>query len=432
MRVGRRRWRIDRFNRLIESDVRETAKILRAAGARAVVGIPFHKETGNLGTLVAKLQADLESRNHHAGIVVVGEHRTKDLLFDVPLPPSSASVTVTRFAKPFSFGQKPGLSRRSWSHWAILQIAGRCRADVVFIDADVRNSEGWVNRFLDAVQQRGAMVAVADYVRPFAGDDAIVHVWDSLIFGALFRKWVAFRHGGDYAISREFIRAVANDQSIMRERTYTMDSVVIARAVSAGGLVEAVWLGTKEHEPVLPGNVFKRLPDLVQSVFEDVATHLPALLRMARQETAPASRDPAPPNLMMRDLIGPEFRRDLHIDMTQRFHRHAIDIRHTFGSAPFSAIASAMNTGSAEHVALSPRLWAKATLRFLTRYIRRTESAARDVLAKAYVPILELGVLGFLNRTFDLSYEDSLLCLERDYLPTFQQIWNALSRRWPR
>jgi hypothetical protein len=147
------------------------------------------------------------------------------------------------FFKPFGFGQRPGLSRRSWSHWAILQVASGLAADVVFIDADVRNSQGWTNRYLDAIQQKGADLAVADYVRRFDDDDAMVHIWDRLIFGAVFREWIAFRHGGDYAISRKLLPGILNDVSILREMAYTMDSAVMAYATRRGGRIESVWLG---------------------------------------------------------------------------------------------------------------------------------------------------------------------------------------------
>src|SRR5262249_54151598 len=155
---------------------------------RAIIGIPFHKEDGNIAALVAKTQCDLESRGQTAAIVIVGERKTRSILLASALPPSSDRVKVVAFFKPFGFGQKPGLARRSWSHWAILHVANAIEADVVFIDADVRNSEGWISRYLDAIQLRRADVAVADYVRRFDEDDAIVHIWDRLIFGAVFRK----------------------------------------------------------------------------------------------------------------------------------------------------------------------------------------------------------------------------------------------------
>jgi hypothetical protein len=429
LRIGGRRWKIDRFNQLIEGDVRETATAFRASGVRVIVGIPFHREVDNLASLVMKVQAELHARGESAGIVIVGERKTRKILLDVPLPPPLARVQVARLTKPFGFGQKPGLSRRSWSHWEILQVASRCPADLVFIDADVRNSEGWIDSYLDAIQNRGAMVAVADYVREFARDDAIVHIWDSLIFGALFRKWIAFRHGGDYALSREFVPAMAWDQSIMRERTYTMDSAVIARAVRSGARIEAVWLGTKEHAPIPPEKLFSRLPDLVRSVFDDIAAHLPVLLRLPLTEPTLDVSDTTAPAIAMRELIGPDFRRDLYRDAVNRFQLAASRIRRTLGSTQFGHYSKALAGTAAEAVEISPRAWARATLRFLTRYIRSRDGAAQNVLVNAYVPLLELGVLGFLNRTFELSYAAALRCLKQDYLPAFQQIWNGLSRR---
>jgi hypothetical protein len=431
LKAAGRRWKIDRFNRLIEGDVCECARVLRAAGAKIIVGIAFHKEASNIGTLVGKLQQDLEASGGRAAIVIVGERKTREVLFATPLPAPTPSVTVTRLAKPFGFGQKPGLSRRSWSHWVILQIARQCGAGVVFIDADVRNSDGWVQLYLGAMQNRGAHVVVADYVRQFGRDDAMVHIWDRLLFGALFKKWVAFRHGGDYAISREFVQTIASDHSVMRERSYTLDSAVIARAASAGGRIESVWLSTKEHEPISTRNLFNRLPDLVRSVFEDVATHLPRLLRVRHAEAAPTRLDAAAQGLAMRDLIGADFRRELHADMTARFQLTAGDVRRAAGSVQFSVVAAQMKHGFPEQIALPARVWARLTVGFLMRFIRNPEGAVRNKLVNAYVPVLQLGVLGFLNETFDLRYEEALLHLEDKYLPQFQQIWNCLSRRLP-
>lgn len=428
LNLAGRRWKIDRFNRLTDRDVRQIAEKLRAAGAKTIVGIPFYKEVSNLTSLVAKLRADLETSGQNAAIVIVGERKTKDMLLEIPLT-SAAHVTVVRLVKPFGFGQKPGLSRRSWSHWEILRIASLCRADVVFIDADVRNAEGWVNRYLDAIRNRAAQVAVADYVRQFDHDDAMVHIWDSLLFGALFKKWVAFRHGGDYAISRDLIPAIVADHSIMRERTYTMDSAIIARAVSRGAKVESVWLGSKEHTPISTENLFQRLPDLVRSVFDDIATHLPKLLRSRREEAVPGEREPTLQNLLMRDLVGPDFRRALHTDLRNRFQEFAPHLRHTLGSTQLSLIAAGMSADAPEQTTLPPRVWAKATLRFLMRYIRNNEKRKRTMLVNAYVPILELGVLGFVNRTFDLTYAEALRRMESEYLVQFQEIWNGLSRR---
>jgi hypothetical protein len=428
LKAAGRRWKVDKFNRLTESDVRETAKALRAAGAKTIVGIPFYKEVTNIGCLSASVQLDLESRGQNAAIVIVGERKTKEILFGISLPPSTRLVTVARLAKPFGFGQKPGLSRRSWSHWEILQIASHCGANVVFIDADVRNSEGWIHRYLDAIED-GAQIVVADYVRQFDRDDAMVHIWDSLLFGALFKKWVAFRHGGDYAISKDFVRVIAGDHSIMRERTYTLDSAIIARAASSGASIVSVWLGNKKHEPISPENLFQRLPDLVRSVFDDVATHLPRLLRFQREEAVLGPRDPALETLLMRDLVGPGFRRELHADMVRRFRQSAGQIHHTLGSTQFSAVRAGLSEGDPNGAALAPHTWAKATLRFLMRYIRNPGKSRRATLVNGYVPVLELGVLGFLNRTHELTWEEAIRCLERQYLPEFQQIWNGLSRR---
>lgn len=172
--IGRRPWKIDKFNRLIQEDILAAVRSIRAAGV--VVGIPFHNESRNIAALVELTRHDLESRGQNAAIVIVGERKTRSVLMKAALPPSSARVRIVILFKPFGFAQRPGLTRRSWSHWAILQISNRLHADVVFIDADVRNSQGWVNQYLDAIQQRGAGLAVANYVRRFDQDDAIVHI----------------------------------------------------------------------------------------------------------------------------------------------------------------------------------------------------------------------------------------------------------------
>ena len=431
LNVAGRRWRIDRFNRLIDRDVRETSDQLRSAGTTAIVGIPFYKEAPNIEPLVATLLSDLETRGEPSAIVIIGERRTKDLLLETPLPSSTPLVTIARLVKPAGFGQKPGLSRRSWSHWQILQIAARCRADVVFIDADVRNAAGWIHRYLDAIRNRGAQVAVADYVRRFDRDDAMVHIWDSLLFGALFRKWVAFRHGGDYAISRDFVPALAGDHSVMRERTYTMDSAVIARAATRGAKIASVWLGSKQHTPISTENLFQRLPDVVRNVFDDVDAHLPGLLRFPPGQAAFETRDPSLESVPMHDLVGPDFRRDLHADMTNRFQLSAAHLRRTLGPTQFTLIAAGIRSDNPDLATLPPRAWAKATLRFLMRYIRNPEQAKRTTLVTAYVPILELGILDFLNRSYDLTYEEALRIIEREYLVQFQQVWNGLSHRLP-
>jgi hypothetical protein len=424
--IGRRPWKVDKFNRLIQADVQAAVKTIRSAAV--VVGIPFHKERGNIAALVEKTREDLESLAEDAAIVIVGECRTQAVLMEAGLPLSTARIKVVAFFKPFGFAQRPGLTRRSWSHWAILQVADRLRADVVFIDADVRNSEGWVGHYLDAIRKRGAGLAVANYVRRFDEDDAIVHIWDRLLFGAVFRKWIAFRHGGDYAISRALLPGILADPSIMRERAYTMDSSIMAHAVRRGSHIEAVWLGAKEHEPITRGNLFNRLQDLVHSVFDDIEKHIPAL--MGNSPKIPSVDLPKIPHTgRMRDLIGPDFRRDLHRDMAARFREAAPDIRRTLGATAFDRLASIANHPLPEHAILSPRHWSSATMRFLARYVRTRDRARKSRLAHACVPVLEAGMLGFLNHTYEFMYAEAFQCLDSEYLPAFQRRWDSLSRR---
>lgn len=424
---GHRPWKIDRFNRLIHHDI--AAAVQAIGSARVIVGIPFHKEAANIGALVAKSQRDLESGMQDAAIVIVGERKTRSILLRAALPPSSARVKIVTFFKPLGFAQRPGLTRRSWSHWAILQIANRLAADVVFIDADVRNSQGWLDQYLDAIQHRGAALAVANYVRRFDQDDAIVHIWDRLIFGAVFRKWVAFRHGGDYAISHQLVPGLLTDASIMRERAYTLDSAVMAYAAHRGATIESIWLGAKEHEPITTANLFNRLQDLVHSVFDDVDTHFPAVLKWPRETEL--IQPPATPATQSRmcDPIGPNFRQELHADMAERFQAAADDIRGTLGAAAFERFAAIANQTATEQISLSPRNWAKATMRFLTRYVRSADREQKSRVARACVPILEAGMLGFLNLTYDLVYAEAFHRLDAEYLPAFQQTWNSLSRR---
>lgn len=425
--LGHRPWKIDKFNRLIHPDVVSAVRSIRSASV--VVGIPFRNEIGNIAALVEKTQRDLESRMQDAAIVIVGERKTRSLLLAAALPPSSARVKVVTFFKPFGFAQRPGLTRRSWSHWAILQIASRLSADVVFIDADVRNSQGWVNQYLDAIQHRGAGLAVANYVRRFDEDDAIVHIWDRLIFGAVFRKWIAFRHGGDYAISHKLVPSILDDVSIMRERAYTMDSAVMAHVVRRGGHIESIWLGAKEHEPITRLNLFNRLQSLVHSVFDDVDAHLSVVLKWPRKATLVQPPEIVATPSHMRDLIGSDFRQELHADMATRFRAAAHDIRQTLGTTAFERFAALANQTLAEQVSLSPRHWAKATIRFLARYVRSRDREKKSRLAWACVPILEAGILGFLNLTYDLVYAEAFQYLDAEYLPAFQQTWDSLSRR---
>jgi hypothetical protein len=425
--LGRLPWKIERFNRMIDADIR--AAVSSVGSAQAIVGIPFHKESDNIVELVRKTLDELESRAQNAAIVIIGERKTRDLLLHAALPPSTARVRIVCFTKPFGFGQKPGLSRRSWSHWAILQLANRLRCDVVFIDADVRNSEGWVTRYLEAIQQRGADVAVANYLRDFARDDALVHVWDRLIFGALFKKWIAFRHGGDYGVSRKILPEILSPPSIMRERTYTMDSAVIARVAQRGGKIESVWLGSKLHEPISPQALFRRLPDLVRSVFDDVAAHLRVLLVLSRNKQIPDSLVTRAEPVPMQTLIGDDFRRELYRDAQMRFHSNSAAIESALGSAALARYRHALDPALAENVTFAPQPWATATRRFLTRYLKARDDAKRNTLSKAYVPVLEIGILAFLNRVYHLTYTDAAKLLDNEYVPAFEQTWNALARR---
>jgi hypothetical protein len=432
-------WKVERFNRLIEADVAMAAKSI--APAEIVVGIPFHRETENIGRLLQTICADLEAYGERAAIVIVSEHKTKHLLVEAPLPQSTELVTITAFAKPFGFGQKPGLSRRSWSQWAVLQAANRVHADVVFIDADVRNAQGWLHHYLDAIRNRGASVAVANYVREFGTDDALVHVWDSIIFGALFKTWIAFRHGGDYALSRTLVPEVLRDPTIMRERAYTMDSAVMRLAAQNGARIESVWLGEKIHTPINPQNLFNRLPHLVESVFDDVTAHLPVLLKLRHQRLVPEPNRASGISRPMGELIGEEFRIALACDQAARFQNVQRDLRRLLGSIAFKRF-SAASASPAALVHVSPADWASATVRLLRRYLRSRDQARKTALAKAYVPVLQLGILGFLNRTYSMRYDQALRLLDQEYLPVFQQAWNALAgrisfpqfsflRRWP-
>jgi hypothetical protein len=425
---GRMPWKLEKFSRLIEPEI---VAAQRAIGhAEVIVGIPFHRETDTIAQLVETVRRDLETLSLPAAIVIVTERRTRSLLPNSFAAASENQVTVAAFGKPFGFGQKPGLTRRSWSHWAILQLAGRLNADVVFIDADVRNAAGWILRYLDAIRHRSAIIAVADYVRKFATDDALVHIWDSLIFGAVFKNWIGFRHGGDYAIARSFIPELLKHPGILRERAYTMDSAVMRLAAEKGARIEHVWLGEKIHSPITPASLFNRLPILVESVFDDVAAHLPLLVKLHRrgavvqQPRQPAARVSTP----MRDLIGDEFRFALAQDQSIRFRNVEPGIRRMLGRLVFSRFANA-STSPPEFVAISAQEWAKATIRFLRRYLRLRDQSHKSALARAYVPILQLGILSFLNRTYSLTYTEASQLIEEEYLPVFQAAWSVLARR---
>ncbi len=364
---GRRPWKIDKFNRLIHADVQTAVRTIRSASV--IVGIPFHREAGNIAALVEKTQRDLESRSLDAAVVIVGERKTRSVLM-------------------------------------------------------------------------GADVAVANYIRRIDEDDAIIHLWDRLMFGAVFRKWIAFRHGGDYAISRKIVPGILGDPSIMRERAYTMDSAVMAHVVRRGGRIEPVWLSAKEHEPITRLNLFNRLQSLVHSVFDDVDAHLSVVLTLSRKAALVQPPEVPVTTSRMRDLIGAEFRQDLHRDMAMRFRAAADDIRKTLGTTACERFSRIANDLPTEQVVLSPQHWSKATFRLLARYVRSRDGAKKARLARACVPILEGGILDFLNRTYDLAYGDALHVLDTEYLPVFQRNWESLSgrlllyrlsllRRWP-
>jgi hypothetical protein len=189
-------------------------------------------------------------------------------------------------------------------------------------------------------------------------------------------------------------------------------------------------LSAKEHEPITSLNLFNRLPTLVQSVFDDVDTHLPLVLALSGKAVLLQPPDtPATPVSQMRDLIGPDFRQDLHRDMATRFQATADDIGQTLGRAAFERFAAVANQTQAEQVVLSPRHWSGATIRLLAHYMRSRNRAQKSRLARACVPVLEAGMLGFLNRTYDLTYAEAFRCLDTEYLPAFQHTWESLSRR---
>jgi hypothetical protein len=432
--------KVDRFNRLIAPEVALAADAISVA--EVLVGIPFHREVVNLPAVVRKAQVDLEYRGERAAILIVGEYKTRGLLFSIPLPASTDSVKIVRITKPPHFGQKPGLSRRSWTHWAIFQVAKRLRSDIVFIDADVRNTQGWVDLYLRAIRENRADIAVANYIRSFGSDDALVHIWDRLIFGALFGRWIEFRQGGDYAISRHIVPEILKNPLMMREGVYTLDSAVMAYVAAHSGLIEFVWLGRKEHEPIEPQKLFKRLTALVQSVFDDIESHLSAILAIKNRKrlslTASLAR---PENPAMQELIGNQFRHDLYADLLHRFQASSDLIQLVLGRSLFRHFVEITKGSGAFSVSLTPQKWARASFRFLSQYLWTTKDGGqRTALAKAYVPVLEAGALAFLNLTAEMRYQDAMRLLEDTYLPAFQGLWLRLARRtifrqasrWPR
>ena len=115
--------------------------------------------------------------------------------------------------------------------------------------------------------------------------------------------------------------------------------------------------------------------------------------------------------------------------MASRFHASAQDIRKTLGLEACQRFAAIADQPLAEQVFLSPSHWANATIRFLARYVRSRDPATKSRLARACVPVLEAGILGFLNRTCDLMYAEAFAYLDAEYQPVFQHTWDSLSRR---
>jgi hypothetical protein len=130
----------------------------------------------------------------------------------------------------------------------------------------------------------------------------------------------------------------------------------------------------------------------------------------------------------MRDLIGADFRRALSADQTARFLATRADLKRVIGRTTFDRLGRAAALPS-EQRDLSPLDWAKATARFLKRYLTTRQRVKKAALVKAYVPILELGILGFLNRTYSLGHNDASRILDEEYLPVFEQAWSVLAHR---
>ncbi len=137
----------------------------------------------------------------------------------------------------------------------------------------------------------------------------------------------------------------------------------------------------RSMEPITHINLFNRLPQLVHSVFDDVAVHLPVLLALSRQPEISETLAFAPVTSPMRDLIGHDFRQSLHKDMAARFEATAFDIRKTLGKVASERYALRAGSDSAEAVDVPPGEWAKSTLRFLARYVRSRDSRRKALLA---------------------------------------------------
>jgi hypothetical protein len=126
----------------------------------------------------------------------------------------------------------------------------------------------------------------------------------------------------------------------------------------------------------------------------------------------------------MRDLIGDDFRRALSADQASRFRAAHADLMRLLGRSRFERLAS-----PGEQADLAPVDWAKITARFLKRYVITRDRAKKGTLVKAYVPILQLGILDFLNRTYLLRYDQAARILDEEYLPAFERAWSILAHR---
>src|SRR5450755_276415 len=122
----------------------------------------------------------------------------------------------------------------------------------------------------------------------------------------------------------------------------------------------------------------------------------------------------------MRELMRDDFRLALWRDQALRFQEVQGDIRRLFGMIAFKSLSTA-SASPAELVDLLPARWAKLTIRLLKRYVMTGDKGRKSVLIKAYVPILQLGILAFLNRTYSMRHNEAARLLGEQYLPVFEQ-----------
>jgi hypothetical protein len=115
--------------------------------------------------------------------------------------------------------------------------------------------------------------------------------------------------------------------------------------------------------------------------------------------------------------------------MAARLGPAADDIRRALGSTALARLAEIAGQESADQVAFSAQHWSKATIRLLAKYVRSRDRGRKARLARASVPVLEAGILAFLNLTYCLSYEEAFRRLDAEYLPVFRRTWDSLSRR---